>query len=390
VPKKLVMGQWPHTDSNFADARDVRHAWFDRFLKGIDTGVTDLPRVDTQVSTGERLQHEDMPPAGTQVTRFELTRNEGSESSLSLQGSLPVYTDAKPPATEAQIFGTDGNDHAHLKFESAALSGPLRITGSIPYDDTWRAPLADLIATSTDASLQFTPILYERFPDGSTDVITRGFLNARKRHGLDTDEPVPTDGPFEAPTELWDTDHVLQEGSRLGLVVASDNREWCLDDPDGAAVVEVVLGAPDGSGGSSLQLPVAAAPDRLDVPDVSGTREDDGSVFTGGQTNRIDIDVQAADDETLEVRDTVPDGWSVYGTSEDVARVEERDDGTSVVYFAPTGETVSVTYFAEAPSGPGGTGQDTFGPVEARAGDGTWVTVDGTADDTLVVGPEQP
>ena len=390
VPKKLVMGQWPHTDSNFEDARDVRHAWFDRFLKGLDTGVTDLPRVDTQVSTGERLQHEDMPPEGTAITRFELTRNEATEASLALQGAVPVYTDAKPPATEAQMFGSDGSDHAHLKFESAPLSGPLRITGSLPYDDTWRAPLVDLVATSTDDSLQFTPILYERFPDGSTDVITRGFLNARKRQGLGTDDPVPTDGPFEAPAQLWDTDHVLQAGSQLGLVVASDNREWCLDDPDGEAVVEVVLGAPGGAGGSSLQVPVADAPDALDVPDVAGSREDDGSVFTGGQTNRVDVEVRAADGATLEVRDAVPDGWSVYGASDDVDRVVERDDGTSVVYFAPTGEEVSVTYFAKAPSGAGETGPDTFGPVEARAGDSNWVTVAGTTEDNLVVGPEQP
>jgi hypothetical protein len=137
-------------------------------------------------------------------------------------------------------------------------------------------------------------------------------------------------------------------------------------------------------------LPVAEAPDALDVPEVSGSREDDGSVFTGGQTDRIDVEVRAADGESLEIRDRVPDGWSVHGASEDVGRVEARDDGSSLVYFAPTGAEVSVTYFVEAPSGPGETGADSFGPVEARAGGSNWVTVEGTADENLVVGPEQP
>jgi len=388
VPKKLVMGQWPHASSNFEDARDVRHAWFDEFLKGLDTGVTDIPRVDTQVSTGERLQHEDMPPAGTSIVRFDLTRGEAAETSLALQGAAPVYTDQKPPATEAQMFATDGSDQSHLKFESAPLSGPMRITGSLEFDDTWRAPLLDVVASRDDDSVQFTPVLYERFPDGSTDVVTRGFLNARKRDGLDADEPVPTDAPFEAPTELWDTDHVVQEGSRLGVAIASDNREWCLDDPDGASVTEVILGAPDGAGGTSLHLPLATVPDSLDLPDVSGTREDDGSVFTGGQTNRIDVSVTA--DERVEVRDTVPDGWSVYEERGDVDRVETREDGTDVVYFAPTGDDLEVAYFVEAPAGAGETGTDTFGPVEARAGDGTWVTVEGTSDTNAVAGPEQP
>ncbi|PSQ44038.1 hypothetical protein BRD14_01980 [Halobacteriales archaeon SW_5_68_122] len=389
APKKLVMGQWPHTDSNFEDARDVRHAWFDRFLKDIETGVTDLPRVDTQVSTGERLQHEEMPPEGTTVTRFELTRSEQTERSLALRGTLPVYADQKPPATEAQMFATDGSDAGHLKFESAPLSGPLRITGSVPFDDTWRAPLLEVIASVSDDSVQFTPVLYERFPDGSTNVITRGFLNARKRDGLETDEPVPTDEPFVAPTQLWDTDYVLGEGSRLGLVVASDNREWCLDDPDGESVTEIILGAPDSGGGTSLHLPVAAAPDALDVPDVTGTREDDASVFTGGQTNRIDISVEAAD-ERVEIRDRLPEGWSVGGFSDDIERVEKPDDGPNYVYFSPAGESVEVTYFAEAPSGATETGQYSFGPVEARAGESNWVAVEGTSDTNAVVGPEQP
>ena len=391
VPKKLVMGQWPHTDSNFEDARDVRHAWFDRFLKGLDTGVTDLPRVDTQVSTGERLQHDDMPPAETTVVRFNLTRSEqlASETCLALQGSLPVYTDQKPPTTEAQIFATDESDAGHLKFESAPLSGPLRVTGSLPYDDDWRVPLLELIANVTDDSVQFTPILYERFPDGSTDVITRGFLNARKRNGLREDESVPTDESFTAPTQFWDTDHALQPGSRLGLVIASDNREWCLDDPDGTAIVETVLGAPGKPGGTVLRLPVADAPDGLDLPIVSGSREDDASVFTGGQTDEINISVEAESDD-IEIRDTVPEGWSVYDAG-DADRVETNDDGPDVVYFGSTGNSIDVTYFAEAPSGATETGQYTFGPVEARSVDGDsdeWVTVPGTADTNAVVGPE--
>lgn len=64
TPKKLVMGQWPHSSSDFADAQDIRHAWFDFWLLDLDTGVMDLPTVDTQVNTGERLQYDDWPPTG--------------------------------------------------------------------------------------------------------------------------------------------------------------------------------------------------------------------------------------------------------------------------------------------------------------------------------------
>jgi predicted acyl esterase len=47
LPKKLVMGQWPHSSSQFEDAENMYHAWFDEWLLGFDTGVMDLPPVDT-------------------------------------------------------------------------------------------------------------------------------------------------------------------------------------------------------------------------------------------------------------------------------------------------------------------------------------------------------
>lgn len=145
---------------------------------------------------------------------------------------------------------------------------------------------------------------------------------------------------------------------------------------------------PGGAGdGSGLYLPVADGPAGLEAPEVSGTREDDGTVFTGGQTERMEIAVEA--DRAVEVRDLVPEGWSVIAG--DVARVDEREDGSSYVYLEGEGRSVEATYFLEAPSGPAASGEYGFGPLEARAagGDG-WVTVPDTGDSNLVGGVEQP
>ncbi|WP_255197883.1 CocE/NonD family hydrolase [Halorarius litoreus] len=378
VDKKLVMGQWNHSASQFEDAQDIRHAWFDYHLKGLDTDVMALPRVDTQTSTGERLQHDHWPPAGTRNVVLDLTRADTDDGALALQGSVPSYTDTEPPLTEEEMFATATSQHNHLKFESGPLSGELRLTGS---------PLLDLLATSTADSTHFTPVLYARFEDGSTQVATRGFLNARNRDGLDTSEPVPVGEPYRAPVELWDTDYTFSKGSKVGLVVASDNRDWCLNDPDGHATNEVVLGAPGGSGGTTLRLPTTTAPPELDRPEVSGTRTDDGSVFTGGQTNQIDIEVTA--DGPVRLRDRVPTGWRVLDAGDvDTEATTTRADGSTDVRFdvAPS-KTQSVTYFVEAPNSPGASGQSTFGPVEAAAPNrDAWVVVPGTEDENTALG----
>jgi len=120
---------------------------------------------------------------------------------------------------------------------------------------------------------------------------------------------------------------------------------------------------------------------------VSGTREDDASAFTGGQTNRTTLTVNPSDESA--VRDVIPAEWTVLTEySDDVARVEERD-GATYVYFEPTATAdadTTVTYFAEAPDAVTESDAYQFGPAEVNPSDERgWVAVDGTGETNLVV-----
>jgi len=117
---------------------------------------------------------------------------------------------------------------------------------------------------------------------------------------------------------------------------------------------------------------------------VVGSRTDDGAIFTGGQTNRVDVDVEA--NEPVSVRDRVPDGWTVLaGDAHDVY----REDGQRYIEFSGQEVRGTFTYFVEAPSGLQQTGQYGFGPVEAAPGpDGEWRTLSGSSDSNVVVGPD--
>lgn len=120
---------------------------------------------------------------------------------------------------------------------------------------------------------------------------------------------------------------------------------------------------------------------------VSGSREDDGDVFTGGQTNQVDVTVNPS--AAADVRDVVPEEWDVLTVySEDVAAVEHApDEGVKYVHFDDTAaadEDTSYTYFAEAPGENDMSNAYTFGPVAVNPGDG-WVAVGGTSDTNVVV-----
>ncbi|PSQ18488.1 hypothetical protein BRD02_00465 [Halobacteriales archaeon QS_8_69_73] len=127
--------------------------------------------------------------------------------------------------------------------------------------------------------------------------------------------------------------------------------------------------------------------------EASGSRSDDGSVFTGGQTDRVVVTVTELS-EAAEVADGVPDGWTV---DTDYGDADSFDAEAGTVSFGERGpvdpeaddDPLELEYYAEAPEGATATGRYTFGPAEATAtvgGDEVTVEFAGTDTDT-VVGP---
>jgi hypothetical protein len=133
--------------------------------------------------------------------------------------------------------------------------------------------------------------------------------------------------------------------------------------------------------------------EHLDPPGVSasGSRDDDGSAFTGGQTNRVQITVSQLS-HGANIFDRVPSEWNVHVGDGDARAVDERD-GTTFVDLGTlgpiggddSGETL--TYFAEAPSGAENSGEYTFGPARAETGE-SGTDFAGT-DTNYVVGTDQ-
>lgn len=125
---------------------------------------------------------------------------------------------------------------------------------------------------------------------------------------------------------------------------------------------------------------------------VIGTvgREDDGDLFTVGQTNRVDLTVETferrgADSATVTVRDRVPSDYEVVGGD----AVETYPEGvrTAVEFesgVAP-GETKTLTYFVRSSEDTQG---NTFGPVEVSPDGVNWLEIAGTVDTQADVGAD--
>ncbi|MFA5785391.1 MAG: CocE/NonD family hydrolase [Actinomycetota bacterium] len=243
VPKKLVMGQWNHSSSQFKDAQDIRHAWFDHWLLGLDTGVMRLPKVDSELNTGKRVQLDSWPPAGTRTVELKLVSGaEAKTGELALTGAASSsWQDLNIALTEDQMF-QDQCQGACVIFLGAPTKEDVRISG---------APLLNLAATSSAVSTHFTPVLFDEAPDGTRSVITRGFLNSRNRDGLDKSTDVTPGVEYTAPVDMWDTDWLMPAGHRLGVAISSANAIWALPDTE-RSTNTLSLG-----GASFLRLPVS-------------------------------------------------------------------------------------------------------------------------------------
>ncbi|WP_458186922.1 M14 family zinc carboxypeptidase [Haladaptatus sp. NG-WS-4] len=119
-------------------------------------------------------------------------------------------------------------------------------------------------------------------------------------------------------------------------------------------------------------------------PSVTAERSDDGDLFTGGQTDQIDVTVSA--NTEVRVRDRIPSEWSVVGGDAHSTHVE---DDTRFVEFSSSVEDGTRTYFAEAPASLTETNTYEFGPVEYSLDGGkNWIAIPNTTDRNNVLGAD--
>ncbi len=216
--KRFVMGLQGHGSNRLADAMDVRHAWFDRELLGLDTGVEKLPAVDSiDVGTKKRVQSAAWPPPETRTVALDLGAGTPGFGRLTLKDKAARWTDANPLLDESDVFaGSDGA--SGIVFTGEPVAEAVRIVDEVELD----------LPLSTNAeSTHVQAVLFAEDPQGARKRIVRGALNSRMRASERVNEPFPgTGAAWRARFGLLPTDYVLPAGHRLGLALMSANASF--------------------------------------------------------------------------------------------------------------------------------------------------------------------
>jgi putative CocE/NonD family hydrolase len=214
--------------------------WYDYWLKGIDNGITDMPKIQYYLMGKNEWRNADQwPLKNTVYTRLYLDSGGSANSRLGdgvlsfeppIQGSGDQFTyDPANPVpslgghtcctgTDTEAGGYDQSSiemrHDVLVYSSEILEKGIEVTG----------PLKVVLQVSSSAlDTDFTAKLVDVYPDGRAFNIQEGAMRMRYREGLSKKVLMTPGDVYEIELDLHASSNYFARGHRIRLEVSSSN-----------------------------------------------------------------------------------------------------------------------------------------------------------------------
>jgi len=282
VPARLLIGPWSHTSTETSlpgphiDLVPELIRWFARWLRAEPNGIEDEPPIvmfsrrstrpapDLAEMRGEWRFEAKWPPDRLTVSplrvgdaiavdREETTSDElvvrgdvGYTASMSCAGGLPF----------GQPWDQRRDEAYSLVYDWAALDGELEILGY---------PEVDLEVISSAPVAYVSVKLCDVFPDGTSALVGRGFLNLTHRDSSSDPEALEPGRAYRVCIGMDATSWVFEPGHRVRLVVAGTDwpNVWT---PPGPVTLEIVRAR------SGIRLPILPSEGPHEKPELAPPR----------------------------------------------------------------------------------------------------------------------
>jgi predicted acyl esterase len=224
APKRVMIGPWKHEFPDLAVNGAIDHLsemdrWWDRWLKGIESGIErDPPVMIWRQGDAVWGYEETWPPTGAQIEEWfaadggQLTRARPSDAGADRHHVDPsVGLHLLPWDPQAPVvpmpYDRSADDHRALTYTSAPFSADVELLGQ---------PEAVVALSSDVAELPLSVHLTDVAATGHSTLICQGWVSAARASGgrLGSDEV------SEITVPLYSTAYRLPAGHRLRLVIA--------------------------------------------------------------------------------------------------------------------------------------------------------------------------
>ena len=247
--QKLIIGPWPHGvnssrqlgpidfgDTAILDLDEIKLAWFDYWLKGIDNGIVDEPSVDVFVMGKNQWKKSNAwPLPGTVYKKYFLYSNGRANTSFG-DGLLSLE---QSKSDEIDRFSYDPLNPCPNVFDSSITPGegpfdqrPMELRDDVLVYST--PPLTSeievsgpvqvtLYASSSATDTDFWAQLTDVFPNGFSMHLTEGIIRGRYHRSLETPELLQPSKIYEFKIDLWIISNLFLRGHRIRLDVSSSS-----------------------------------------------------------------------------------------------------------------------------------------------------------------------
>lgn len=271
--RKAIIGPWQHIVPHFDWARpgpaigflEESTRWWDRWLKGVDTGVEDDPMVRAWIydtlptkpfykeAPGRWVAEQAWPTDRTAPWVLNLSRD---RTLTECQGAPATHTVSSPqdtgllgglwlPEHDGPDLGLEqsADDGRSLTFESAPLTEAVEILGTprVRLRLSADVPQAMIVARICDVS-----------PDQASRRVSYGMLNLSHRGGSEAPEPLVPDKDYVVELRMKDVGYRFAAGHVIRLAISTSY--WPMAWPTPTCFTLSIK-----SEGSSVSLPVRPA-----------------------------------------------------------------------------------------------------------------------------------
>jgi putative CocE/NonD family hydrolase len=282
APVKGIVGPWIHKYPHYAAPEPrigfLQEAlrWWDRWLKGLDTGVENDPAYRAWLMDGVRPArwHDRRPGRWVAEAEWPSPRIRTKSIELLAPESAPV------PVASTQTCGLAGGEYFPFTF-GPELPGDQRADDalSICFDqpplgqalDILGAPVLTLRLSADQHQANICVRLCDVAPDGASELISYGVLNLTHRLSHEHPMPIETGKPFEVRVVLDQCAYRVPAGHRLRVAISTAYWPTIWPSPRAAtlklemAVLDLPTRPPAAGDEVSFPLPEAATPWRTET-----------------------------------------------------------------------------------------------------------------------------